>query len=157
MANLFAPEEQNKQLQKKKKTKFFARLKKKIVKKLLMFDYFAEPVELNFKGSKQLAALDGAIISTLMRVTIIFFVIISITSMFMRNEDTIYSVAARLPPEKVVNFGEANSYEFLIGFDKLFPESYGQISVQMETYRNGALVETQVVFITDCPDADPGV
>lgn len=44
-------------------------------------DYFAEPVQLNFKGKKRFNSLSGATLSMVLRVSIIIFAVTRVLSL----------------------------------------------------------------------------
>lgn len=104
--------------------------------RFLASDYFAEPIQLNFKGMKRFNSFAGASISMIVRVSILIFSITRILSIISRNSDNIYSTVAAMPPDQVVSFNDYDDYQFMIGFNRVFLPETGSIEVTVDRYQN---------------------
>ena len=83
-------------------------------------DYFAEPVQLNFKGNKKFNSLSGATVSIMLRIGVLIFAVTRMLSMISYQSQEIYSTISEQPIDEAVKLQEFNDFDFMLGFNRVF-------------------------------------
>jgi hypothetical protein len=119
-------------------------------------DLFSEQIQFNFKGLKSFPSLAGAILSTVVRVSILVFATTITLSLVGYTSEEIYSTYSKVDTSADMNFRDQGNYQFMIGFNKLYDDSYAKLNVTVETFQSGALISSKSIDTQVCPDSFEG-
>jgi hypothetical protein len=72
------------------------------------------------------------------------------------TSEEIYSTYSKVDTSADMNFRDQGNYQFMIGFNKLYDDSYAKLNVTVETFQSGALISSKSIDTQVCPDSFEG-
>lgn len=124
----------------------------------LATDLYAEPIRFYFKGAQTFPSLAGALISWAVRISIFIFAATRMLGLVANQSQSIYTTAGIMDftYQNKINFLNYSNYDFMVGFSNSYTPAQGNVTMYIETYQAGKLLNRTALNTGECDTNTPG-